>query len=91
LFHADVPGGFETEQTDNTLFQSCYFFGPDGEYLELTTQFKVRTSSTTSRTTVPAKTPAAGCPQSRPRRLACFLCPCAPATARCSDSWRPLF
>jgi catechol 2,3-dioxygenase-like lactoylglutathione lyase family enzyme len=38
MYHADVPGGFETEKSDKTIFMSIYFFGPDGEYLELTAQ-----------------------------------------------------
>jgi hypothetical protein len=38
MYHADVPGGFQDEKTDKTIFQSIYFFGPDGEQLELTSQ-----------------------------------------------------
>ena len=40
MYHADVPGGFENRKTEKTIFMSIYFFGPDGEYLELTAQRK---------------------------------------------------
>lgn len=44
LYHADVEGGFlfeppaEAEKNPALIFASFYFFGPDGEYLELTSQ-----------------------------------------------------
>ena len=44
LYHADVEGGFvfdsptEAAKHPALIFASFYFFGPDGEYLELTSQ-----------------------------------------------------
>jgi len=33
-YHSDIPSGYTSTKDDNTSFMSCYFFGPDGEYLE---------------------------------------------------------
>lgn len=40
LYHADVPHGFSPTKDETTSFVSCYFFGPDGEYLEIASQVK---------------------------------------------------
>ena len=42
LYHADgVEGGFVFDAKDDRIsWRSFYFFGPDGEYLELTSQEK---------------------------------------------------
>eukprot|EP00041_Stephanoeca_diplocostata_P026659 m.722063 g.722063 ORF g.722063 m.722063 type:complete len:150 (+) comp23016_c0_seq5:83-532(+) len=39
VYHADVKSGFSVDGTDGKVtFASVYFFGPDGELLELTSQ-----------------------------------------------------
>jgi hypothetical protein len=43
LYHADgVEGGYVFDANDTRIsWRSFYFFGPDGEYLELTSQEKM--------------------------------------------------
>merc|ERR1712039_423991 len=38
MYHADVPSGYTPTRDEKTVWSSVYFFGPDGEYLELTAQ-----------------------------------------------------
>ena len=40
LYHSDGPEQFTRTADDTTSFVSFYFFGPDGEYLELAAQLK---------------------------------------------------
>jgi len=43
VYHADVPHGFSPTKDETTSFVSCYFFGPDGEYLEIASQVRTFT------------------------------------------------
>ena len=39
LYHSDVePSGYSAQRDENTVWESFYFLGPDGEYLEMTAQ-----------------------------------------------------
>ena len=39
LYHSDVdPSGYSSTKDEHTIFESFYFEGPDGEYLEMTSQ-----------------------------------------------------
>lgn len=40
LHHADVPEGYVSKPGGNTTFSSFYFRGPDGEFFELTEQYR---------------------------------------------------
>ena len=41
LYHSDGPEQFTRKLDANTSFASVYFFGCDGEYLEITAQVRV--------------------------------------------------
>jgi len=40
LYHSDGPEQFTPKPDEKTSFASFYFFGPDGEYLELAAQVR---------------------------------------------------
>jgi len=54
LYHSDGPEQFTPQADEKTSFASFYFFGPDGEYLELAAQVRPARCSASASRVLPA-------------------------------------
>ena len=62
LFHADTPEGFAFQKDDPLIsWESVYFFGPDGELLELTSQARAYPAESAGTHVVHMPKPALWC------------------------------